>query len=291
MTKIKDYTHVLKLTCESTEHAERVLREGLMVFHCRISPSQIEKEKFTFIQICFRCYKYENHTTANCPSTTDICSECAQSGHTHRNCTAINKRCLNCPEGLNHHRTLAPSCPAKKQAIKNKDLQNRERNEKQNTKTYSSIVKATIKETTPLVRPTINITDKTQFKLVALIVEAHVTALTGDRPYNEILQESLKLNYDLDVKLPNRDSQKILDMYLTDNKQQSTSFKKPEPSVKPKTTSKKPQPWYQDSGDESTQPPTPFPSPQKATSKHNTSASSSGSKGSKDPRKKTGGIP
>ena len=263
VTKIKDYTHVLKLTCESTEHAERALREGLVAFHFRISPSQIEKEKFTFLQICFKCYKYENHTTANCPSIIEVCSECAQSGHTHRNCTSITKKCLNCPEGRNQHRTLAPSCPAKKLAIKQKELQIQEKNEKQNSKTYSSIMKATIKETTPQARPIINLTDKTQFKLVALIIEAHVTVLTGDRPYNEIIEESLKLNYDLDVKLPNRDSQKILDMYLPSSKEPATNFKKPEPSVKPKT--KKTKNWYQDSGEDSSVPPTPFSSPAKSS--------------------------
>ena len=51
--------------------------------------------------------------------------------------------------------------------------------------------------------------------MVALVIEAHVTALTDNRPYKDILSESLNLNYGIDVKFPDRDSQNILDIYLT----------------------------------------------------------------------------
>ena len=60
----------------------------------------------------------------------------------------------------------------------------------------------------------INLIDKTQLKMIATVIEAHIASIGDKRPYNEILSESLKLNYDIDVKLPNRDSQKILDVYL-----------------------------------------------------------------------------
>ena len=57
--------------------------------------------------------------------------------------------------------------------------------------------------------------------MVALVIEAHIASIGDKRPYNEILSESLKLNYDIDVKLTNRDSQKILNIYLNPEQQKT----------------------------------------------------------------------
>ena len=56
---------------------------------------------------------------------------------------------------------------------------------------------------------------------MALVIEAHIASIGDKRPYNEILSESLKLNYDIDVKLPNRDSQKVLNIYLNPEQQKT----------------------------------------------------------------------
>ena len=221
--KIKDYYHIFKLTCNDSTETDRVLRDEPNAFHTRISQSQIKAEQFTELQICFNCYKYESHTSKQCPSKTIVCSECAQTGHTHYQCTSTIKRCLNCPPDNNNHRTLAASCPIKRRAIADKEKRLKDETEKQNNKTYSTIVKNTIKETIPAPRPTINLTDKTQLKMVALVIEAHIASIGDGRPYNEILSESLRLNYDIDVKLPNRDSQKILNVYLNPGQQKTDS--------------------------------------------------------------------
>ena len=222
--KIKEYTHLLKVTCGDNGQADRIIRDGLMAFHTRIPPHSCTLEKFTPILICYNCYKYDSHISKQCPQPPAIvCSECAQSGHTHRECTSLVKKCLNCPPPNNNHRTFAPLCPYKKKAIRDKNQRLNDEKDKATNKTYSDIVKTTIKETAPTPRPTINLTDKTNFKLVALIIEAHIAAITTDKPYNDILSESLRLNYDLDVKFPDRDSQKILDMYLTPNQPPTTT--------------------------------------------------------------------
>ena len=51
-------------------------------------------------------------------------------------------------------------------------------------------------------------------KLIALILEAHISTLTGKKRFGETLSESLKLNYDIDAKFPDRDSQEILNIYF-----------------------------------------------------------------------------
>ena len=221
--KIKTYTHIIKLVCEDTTQADQIIQNGLTAFHTRISPHQCSLEKHTEILICFNCYKYESHSKHQCPSKQIVCSECAEIGHTHRQCTSTEKRCLNCPKDNNFHRTLDNKCPVKKQATLDKEKKLKAVTEKRNNKTYSDIVKSTIQQTAPPPKPTIQLTNKVHLKLIALVIEAHVASIGDNRPYNEILSESLRLNYGLDIKLPDRDSQKILDIYLNPGHQPVTN--------------------------------------------------------------------
>ena len=130
-----------------------------------------------------------------------------QVGHTHRDCHAVEKRCINCPPGENPYRTLAPFCPVRKEAIAQKQQKLKNASEIQNNKTYANIVKTTIKETTPPAKPVLNLTEKHDLKWVLLILEAHIASIGDGRPYNVILQESLKAN-NIDAVIPNMDNSK-----------------------------------------------------------------------------------
>ena len=83
-------------------------------------------------------------------------------------------------------------------------------------KTYANILKTTIKDATSPAKPVINLTNKHHLKWVFLILETHIASGDG-RPYNVILEESLKAN-NIEVKIPKRDSQKIMDIYLNKKK-------------------------------------------------------------------------
>ena len=124
-----------------------------------------------------------------------------------------------CPPGQNLHRTLSPFCPARKEAIAQKQQKLQNASQIQNNQTYSNIVKTTIKETTPPTKPVINLTEKHHLKYVILILEAHIASIGDGRPYNVILQESLKAN-NIDAVIPNRDSQKIMDIYSNPKQKQ-----------------------------------------------------------------------
>ena len=217
--KIKHYYHIIKVVCEDTETADAVIRDGLFAFHTKIAASQCKKEQFTELITCFRCYKFEDHFSSDCKTTQIICSECAQIGHTHRDCHAVEKRSINCPPGQNFHRTLAPFCPVRKDAIAQKQQKLKNASEIQNNKTNANVVKTTIKETTPPAKPVINLTEKHHLKYVILILEAHIASIGDGRPYNVILQESLKAN-NIDAVIPNRDSQKIMDIYTNPKQKQ-----------------------------------------------------------------------
>ena len=107
----------------------------------------------------------------------------------------------------------------RKDAIAQKQQKLKNDSEIRNNKTYANIVKTTIKEATPPAKPVINFTDKHHLKWVFLILEAHIASIGDGKPYNVILQESLKAN-NLDVIIPNTDSQKIMDIYLNSKQKQ-----------------------------------------------------------------------
>lgn len=117
--KIKNYTHVMKIVFKDICSTERALRDGFLLFCMRVSPDQIKQETFTPLMTCFTCFKYERHSTYQCPDRgmVTLCSECSESGHTWRECKSTTKKCVNCG---GPHRTLAMACPIKKKAIEEK---------------------------------------------------------------------------------------------------------------------------------------------------------------------------
>ncbi|KAF2356607.1 Transposase Tc1-like [Trinorchestia longiramus] len=90
VTKIENYTHLIKITFSEISITQKILQNGLLMFNTKITPSQIKFEKYTYIQICYKCYKFEDHATYQCTSTTPSCSECVLHQHTN-NATPTKK--------------------------------------------------------------------------------------------------------------------------------------------------------------------------------------------------------
>ena len=108
MTKIKDFTHVIKVEFGSVEAADKAVSEGLLLFHMHVAPDQISRDEFISLLTCFYCYKYEDHTTKNCVIQEIRCSECSEVGHKWTACQSDHKKCLHCG---GDHRTLAMAWP------------------------------------------------------------------------------------------------------------------------------------------------------------------------------------
>lgn len=227
IVKIKNYTHVFKIVCAETQMATKIIESGINLFNTRIPPFNCSVEEFTHLQICYTCYKIEDHPTNRCTSTTKICSECSAIGHTWTECTSITKKCLNCPSTHNDHRTLAAKCPyRKKKAEEKKTAKATEENRKQNA-TFSQIVKDTIKQTAPPAQ-NIVLNNETQLKLTALILEAHIASLTGQGRFGDLLSESLHLNYKIDAKFPDRDSQRVFNLYWSPHQPDAPTTRGPQ---------------------------------------------------------------
>ena len=138
----------------------------------------------------------------------------------------LKKRCINCnptppppPPGKTSIEHLPPSALRGRMPLHRNSKKLKNDSEIQNNKTYTNIVKTTIKEATPPAKPVINLTDKHDLKWVILILEAHIASIGDGTPYNVILQESFNAN-NLDVIIPNRDAQKIMDIYLNPKQKQ-----------------------------------------------------------------------
>ncbi|KAF2346642.1 hypothetical protein FHG87_022603 [Trinorchestia longiramus] len=151
-----------------------------------------------------------DHATYQCTSTTPSCSDCASHQHTHQQCNSPTKKCLNCNQ---QHRTLAATCPYRKQVIHQKNENQKKQETEKNNRTYLDIAKTAIQQTNQPT-PALTLTNNTHIKLAALVIEAHIASLAKTESYGTILSKSLKRNFNIDTSFPDRDSQKIFNLFI-----------------------------------------------------------------------------
>lgn len=222
--KIKDYTHIMKIVCEEAAMADRALQEGLLMFNMVATRFQIEREIFVPLLTCYNCYKYEEHTSKDCPDKEKkMCSECGKEGHTFRECKSQEKVCINCTrqEKDNKHRTLAASCPVKKQAIKEKLQKEKVEEEQKANTTYAKIVKETtsqLAQAKQAEKTHIHLKNDTQVQIVICILHAHIKNLGTPGTYADELNDMLKANGLPQMKFPeNPNSQAVLGASIAPN--------------------------------------------------------------------------
>lgn len=195
--KIKNYYHVMKVSFQETSMAERATNNGFVMFNTSFLPTQISREEFTNLQTCFICYRYENHTTQNCPEKGKLyCSECGQEGHKYTECKENYKKCLNCIRNgktETGHRTLAMACPVKKQLIEDKKEVKKVNEEDKQNKTYAMIATKTA-QAVQGEKTEINLSEVTHFKILTSIMHAHVLNLQTPGSYKKELNIMLKQN-------------------------------------------------------------------------------------------------
>ncbi|KAF2343937.1 hypothetical protein FHG87_025307 [Trinorchestia longiramus] len=234
---------MIKLNRSSTSHT---IRSASLFKNqcCYISyvPTLLEIYVFVFLFVCcYKCYKFEDHATYQCTSTTPSCSECASHQHTHQQCNSSTKKCLNCNQ---QHRTLAATWPYREQVIHQKNEKKQET--EKNNRTYLDIAKTAIQQTNQPT-PALTLSSNTHIKLAALVIEAHIASLAKTESYGTILSKSLKRNFNIDTSFPDRDSQKIFNLFIN-----PTPESEPAPTATPNTNTET-IPTHQDMESESEQ--------------------------------------
>ena len=137
VVKIPNNTHLLKIIFESAQTADKIVKEGLVIYFQKFEGKNVEKEIFIPITPCFKCYRYD-HLKRNCPKPDDfkICSNCSGEGHVYTECSSLVFKCINCQE---YHRTLAAKCPIRKSIVKQKIKERKEGRDKSKTRIQESI--------------------------------------------------------------------------------------------------------------------------------------------------------
>jgi hypothetical protein len=224
VVKFGSFTHIFKIELENTTMANHIKQNGFLCYDMKITGNQTEQENYTDVQICFKCYKMEDHTTALCPTPNlIICSECAQQGHTHRDCQSTTKKCINCGQG---HRTLAMGCPNKKKIIENKRKEVESEKVRREEATYAKVATSTaqtfsdkvVKTVTERVEEMKTRKDLTEaldgsgIRAMIIILDAHIQNLIEPGSYNSRINEVLKANNIPPIVFPpNPNSSKLLE--------------------------------------------------------------------------------
>ena len=128
IVKIPNNETLMKIVCKSPSVADQIAENGITIFSQRFDGRSLEREVYINISPCMRCYKYD-HFTKKCkaPESYKICSECARTGHRFSECQSQHKKCINCGQ---NHRTLAYKCPKRKEAVKQKIKEKKEKVQK-----------------------------------------------------------------------------------------------------------------------------------------------------------------
>lgn len=82
----------------------------------------------------------------------------------------------------------------------------------------------------------VNLNDKTQIKLTALILEAHIACMGHPEKYGTTLSETLKMNFDIDITFPNRDSASIFGFYFNNTGTNANTTESPNPQWNTRTS-------------------------------------------------------
>ena len=189
----------IKIEFDSISMADKAVRHGILLFGISIAPYQIDKERYTKINYCMKCYAIKYHSTRQCPKPIryKACSECSSNSHTWTWCNNEEKKCLNC-EGA--HRTLAYKCPKRKEAVKQKEEQEKG---KRNA-TYSQAA-ASASTSTPnhLTMPNNIVSNNQTSKMFLCLIHAHTMNAAQSGCFQQTLLDLLNLNKLPSVVLPN----------------------------------------------------------------------------------------
>lgn len=104
----------MKLRLKKTEHADKILKNGMFFRYTSIPSGDIKRSDNFEVSQCLRCYDL-THTTRKCrkPRNIQTCSKCGEEGHLFRTCTN-DPHCLNCQ---GDHSAFSLKCEHKKAAM------------------------------------------------------------------------------------------------------------------------------------------------------------------------------
>lgn len=206
--KLPTTSKMLKVRFKQTQMVQTALSKGIVVLHQYIPERFVEKEIFVRLTPCRNCYEY-NHKEKDCPhEKRSRCPFCAGEHKLHE-CKETVPKCLNCG---GQHRTLASACRVRKDLIKNKSKEIRERSRsrvRQRPATYAEAAKAggppvgaaaqPLQQGIPLSKEE---TKQMVTVILSAIVHAHYMEALEPGTFQKNIEETYRLNGLPSVKFP-----------------------------------------------------------------------------------------
>ena len=209
LSKLKE-RKVLKITFKDSTMVDKALEAGLLCCNMSITSSQISRETFTEITICYKCYSFNKHLTRDCKTPTTLCSECSSPEHMWRECRNTLKKCINCSGS---HATLAPFCPTRRKAIEEKKKaevnNNANRNQSYAERTTSG---GTTNWTNTAASTSTRPHSDTELKILTCVIMSHVNNMVEPGSFNRYFSKIMVANGLPNVIVPEiADSKKVLE--------------------------------------------------------------------------------
>ena len=121
--RLPTVSKMVKVRFKSQQMAQMALSKGVVIFNQYIPQWNIEKEIFVRLTPCRNCFAYD-HRIKDCPQEQRMrCTFCSEE-HKQADCKATIPKCINCGEA---HRTLAATCKVRKDTIKKRSKEIRDR--------------------------------------------------------------------------------------------------------------------------------------------------------------------
>ena len=179
-------SRTIKVTCEDQEMVRKALSCGLLMFNLSIHISMIQQEEFVNLTVCYRCYKWNEHTAMSCCQDKNykICSLCSTVGHVFHECTNSIKCCINC---RGNHSTLSFACPVRKKIaaeVRGNNLSKRRRN----SSSFSQVVNNTTVKVAPAPENIYDITVKSTLCVIISSLQGFESSIDYEGYLNRILQ-------------------------------------------------------------------------------------------------------
>ena len=128
MYRLPTTSKMIKIRFVSQQMVQTALTKGLVILHQFIPHWNMEREIFVLLTPCRNCFGYD-HKIKDCPQEKKMhCTYC-RGEHKQTECEATVPKCINCGGA---HRTLAAACKIRKELIKKRSKEIRERSKSRN---------------------------------------------------------------------------------------------------------------------------------------------------------------
>ena len=105
-------TRIVKIRVASPEEAQKLLKDGILMFNTHVPHYNVDPESFIQIDQCFKCCRFD-HVRSAC-TYPQRCTRCGEEGHFFGGC----KNDLKCGNCKGAHAAVSGTCPEKKKQPK-----------------------------------------------------------------------------------------------------------------------------------------------------------------------------